>query len=189
MPPVYSYRGGSSSALASRLVLRAHEPSTTGPWQMRVGFPPRSEEATKRRPLVEQWRALLGTSCPGILQGGNFTCPQCKSGVTDLPSKCPTCSLVLLSSQHIARSYHHLFPVPPFEELPWAEDGGGEAGPSGRITEEACFACCRSLRVGAEEVVVRCPSCHHTYCFDCDNYIHDVLHTCPGCESRPVAVS
>ena len=27
------------------------------------------------------------------------------------------CGLTLVSSPHLARSYHHLFPVPPFEEV------------------------------------------------------------------------
>lgn len=28
------------------------------------------------------------------------------------------CALTLVSSPHLARSYHHLFPVPPFTEVP-----------------------------------------------------------------------
>jgi hypothetical protein len=29
--------------------------------------------------------------------------------------------------------------------------------------------------------VRRCPACEHMFCFDCDLFIHETLHTCPGC--------
>ena len=35
-----------------------------------------------------------------------------------LPSDCRVCGTTLVSSPHLARSYHHLFPVPPFKEVP-----------------------------------------------------------------------
>lgn len=38
--------------------------------------------------------------------------------------------------------------------------GGGEAGP----------------------LVLRCPKCWRCFCFDCDVYVHENLHNCPGCE-------
>ena len=37
---------------------------------------------------------------------------------------------------------------------------------------------------GPSEVVVACPHCRCVFCFDCDAYIHESLHNCPGCESR-----
>ena len=37
---------------------------------------------------------------------------------------------------------------------------------------------------GPSEVVVACPRCACVFCFDCDAYIHESLHNCPGCESR-----
>lgn len=27
----------------------------------------------------------------------------------------------------------------------------------------------------------RCPECHHDFCTDCDVFVHDVVHCCPGC--------
>lgn len=93
---------------------------------MRVGFPQKSEDLAKRGPVVDQWKALFGSPCPALLQGGNFLCPQCKMGVASLPAKCNVCGLVLLNAQHIARSYHHLFPVIPFREVPPGEALGGE---------------------------------------------------------------
>ena len=37
---------------------------------------------------------------------------------------------------------------------------------------------------GPSEVVVACPECRSVFCFDCEVYIHESLHNCPGCESR-----
>lgn len=30
---------------------------------------------------------------------------------------------------------------------------------------------------------VSCPKCKQYFCLDCDIYIHESLHNCPGCES------
>lgn len=35
-------------------------------------------------------------------------------------------------------------------------------------------------------VVVRCPECKQLFCYDCDLYIHETLHNCPGCETLSV---
>ena len=45
-----------------------------------------------------------------------FYCPKCQTKVCNLPTNCPVCGLRLVSSSHLARSYHHLFPVEPFIE-------------------------------------------------------------------------
>lgn len=35
-------------------------------------------------------------------------------------------------------------------------------------------------------MVLRCDKgCRQLYCFDCDLYIHESLHVCPGCEAAP----
>ena len=39
----------------------------------------------------------------------------------ELPTACHVCGLTLVSSPHLARSYHHLFPVRPFQEVSPAE--------------------------------------------------------------------
>ena len=41
--------------------------------------------------------------------------------MAELPASCHVCGLTLVSSPHLARSYHHLFPVQPFREVPAAE--------------------------------------------------------------------
>ncbi|KAG0473289.1 hypothetical protein HPP92_015146 [Vanilla planifolia] len=49
--------------------------------------------------------------------GGGYTCPRCKARVCELPTECQICGLALVSSPHLARTYHHLFPVMPFNEV------------------------------------------------------------------------
>lgn len=60
-----------------------------------------------------------GEGC--LLQPGGYTCPRCRARVTELPSQCHVCGLSLVASPHLARSYHHLFPVKPFSEVSAAE--------------------------------------------------------------------
>ena len=52
------------------------------------------------------------------LTTAGLACPRCGSKVCDLPTECPTCSLPLISSPHLARTYHHLFPLDAFVEQP-----------------------------------------------------------------------
>ncbi|OMO71229.1 von Willebrand factor, type A [Corchorus capsularis] len=50
--------------------------------------------------------------------GAGYTCPRCKARLCELPTECRICGLTLVSSPHLARSYHHLFPIAPFDEVP-----------------------------------------------------------------------
>ena len=74
-----------------------------------MGFPQRAADG----PTAV---AFVGPEC--LLQSGGFTCPRCKARVIDLPSTCHVCGLTLVSSSQLARSYHHLFPVKSFVEVP-----------------------------------------------------------------------
>jgi hypothetical protein len=176
------------------------------------------------------------------------------------------------SSPHLARTFHHLFPVRPFEELDEAEvisrkekiDAGKEietnfemtngnkkdlkalpitsstaftpassisssnvatfmvvssssnamdAQPSGQEQgsklinigpsivancadcDRCCFGClkvigCRPVKATITEkreeegeAILRfqCPDCHNIFCPDCDAFLHETLHNCPGC--------
>ena len=40
------------------------------------------------------------------------------------------------------------------------------------------------LADGQTSLHVRCPKCNQHFCLDCDIYIHESLHNCPGCESQ-----
>ncbi|GLJ40996.1 hypothetical protein SUGI_0848700 [Cryptomeria japonica] len=116
--------------------------------------------------------------------GGGYTCPRCKARVCELPTECHICGLTLVSSPHLARSYHHLFPVAPFEEVI------GRTAPNQRLPR-TCFGCQQFLPNPGSKVGVRlaCPRCKKHFCFDCDIYIHESLHNCPGCESSPTITS
>ena len=43
-----------------------------------------------------------------------YVCPQCSAKYCELPVECRGCGLTLVSAPHLARSYHHLFPMTPF---------------------------------------------------------------------------
>lgn len=148
------------------------------------------------------------------LRYGGYQCPKCHSKLCELPSECGVCGLTLVSSPHLARSFHHLFPVPDFDVEGETTDGpragthGGAgavpaaaAGTSGTAATAAatgsppaaaalssppapvsCRSCCRLLP-SSSQLRLRCPACRWTFCIECDEYIHTVLHNCPGCLS------
>ena len=67
------------------------------------------------------------------LTSGGHNCPQCGSRYCELPIECKQCGLTLVSAPHLARSYHHLFPIKPFTEL--------------EVTSEItnCYSCAKSI--------------------------------------------
>ncbi|XP_050368595.1 general transcription factor IIH subunit 2 [Argentina anserina] len=127
---------------------------------IKMGFPQRAAESS-----------VAICSCHKEAKvGDGYTCPRCKARICELPTECRICGLTLISSPHLARSYHHLFPIVPFDEV------------QQHILPRACFGCQQSLgnRSGLR---VACPNCKQHFCLDCDIYIHESLHNCPGCES------
>eukprot|EP00261_Vitis_vinifera_P034858 XP_019076101.1 PREDICTED: general transcription factor IIH subunit 2 isoform X1 [Vitis vinifera] len=112
--------------------------------------------------------------------GGGYTCPRCKARVCELPTECRICGLTLVSSPHLARSYHHLFPIPPFDEVSLSLLNNPH-----QRSSRACFGCQESLLIPGNKptLCVACPKCKQHFCLDCDIYIHESLHNCPGCES------
>jgi transcription initiation factor TFIIH subunit 2 len=60
-----------------------------------------------------------------------YACTRCRTKVCRLPAECPVCGLTLVLSTHLARSYHHLFPLKGWVEVPWSEAS----------KSAACFAC------------------------------------------------
>lgn len=130
---------------------------------VKMGFPSRVAESS---PTL--------CACHSQLVCGGYTCPQCTSRVCALPAVCPSCGLTLVLSTHLARSYHHLFPLKLFVESP-AGNGGKPNGKAKR-----CFACAQVPLTS-----YTCSDCHNTFCTTCDVFIHETLHICPGCESRP----
>eukprot|EP00884_Botryococcus_braunii_P004550 jgi/Botrbrau1/14096/Bobra.182_3s0041.1 len=169
--------------------------SDVGASLVRMGFPQRAGEG-------EEAAVFVGEEVR--LKSGSYTCPRCRARCLELPCQCHVCGLTLISSPALARSYHHLFPVQSFQEVPAADlhliegcGGRGKRSPAElAFAQSYCYGCTAELApdaegAGGEEalveetpgVVVQCPSCKHMFCFECDTYIHESLHNCPGCEA------
>ncbi|KAF3457095.1 hypothetical protein FNV43_RR01752 [Rhamnella rubrinervis] len=137
---------------------------------IKMGFPQRAAEGS-----------VAICSCHKEAKvGGGYTCPRCKARVCELPTECCICGLTLISSPHLARSYHHLFPIVPFDEVSVSLLND----PHLKLPK-ACFGCQQSLLISGNKPGLRvcCPKCKQHFCLDCDIYIHESLHNCPGCES------
>lgn len=152
-----------------------------------MGFPSR---------MVEKTPTLC--ACHGNLTRGGYLCSRCSAKVCSLPATCPTCDLTLILSTHLARSYHHLFPLRNWVEVSWSRarqkgssqcygcmapfpamrgdganaSGGGGGGEKTRRVEGA-----------SESSRYECESCERHFCIDCDVFCHEVAHNCPGCQS------
>jgi len=122
--------------------------------------------------------------CHSELKRQGYLCPRCLAKICDVPTDCDSCGLMIVSSPHLARSYHHLFPVKAYQ----AQSITAADAPS------TCHACSlpfplnrqtMSEGTGVEGVSAvgryQCPDCGHDYCADCDDFVHSVLHVCPGC--------
>ncbi|KYN31121.1 General transcription factor IIH subunit 2 [Trachymyrmex septentrionalis] len=101
-----------------------------------------------------------------------YLCPQCLSKHCELPVECRACGLTLVSAPHLARSYHYLFPVDPFKEI----------APDSDYT--ICFGCQKAI-AQKDKKVYTCGKCNQMFCLDCEIFIHEILHTCPGCAINP----
>jgi len=121
-----------------------------------VGFPAALPEA----------EALC--ACHNALRSATFECPRCGARNCEVPAECAVCALRLLSAPALARTYHHIFPVPPFAR-------GAAAPPAGA----PCAGCAEPLARAAPPLA--CGACGLLFCDDCDATIHETLHTCPGC--------
>ncbi|KAF2767504.1 TFIIH basal transcription factor complex, subunit SSL1 [Teratosphaeria nubilosa] len=151
-----------------------------------MGFPSR---------IVEDKATLC--ACHGNLTRGGYLCSRCKAKVCNLPASCPTCDLTLILSTHLARSYHHLFPLRNWVEVSW-----GRARKKGSTQ---CFGCLsmfppvpmeneadvngkesrkRRAEGASESSRYECETCQNHFCIDCDVFCHEVVHNCPGCQSN-----
>jgi len=144
-----------------------------------MGFPSRT---------VEDHPSLC--ACHAKPSRDGYLCSRCDTKVCSLPSECPVCGLTLILSTHLARSYHHLFPLVNWVEVPW----------SSAKRSTACFACLKpfppipqpeewATSGGGHSSRYECPSCHRHFCIDCDLFAHEVVHNCPGCQSARLPTS
>lgn len=136
---------------------------------VRMGFPKHLSENHPSLCLCH----IDSKNVEGFGSAGYF-CPQCSSKYCDLPVDCNVCGLSLVSAPHLARSYQHLFPLPAFEEVQRIEEGNTR-------TSTLCQGC---RKMCDDPIVYRCKDCLEMFCNDCDLFIHETLHTCPGCSSR-----
>ncbi|KAF8325227.1 Ssl1-like-domain-containing protein [Cantharellus anzutake] len=149
-------------------------PTTSNPSSdlLIMGFPTRLPESSPPSLCV----------CHSDLKSHGYLCPRCLSKLCDVPTDCDICGLTIVSSPHLARSYHHLFPVKPYEARSSVADGDelvctacSLAFPLPPVTSEAMEGVSPVRRY-------RCPDCKHDFCSQCDEFIHDILHVCPGCK-------
>ncbi|KAJ1679522.1 hypothetical protein EV182_001880 [Spiromyces aspiralis] len=88
--------------------------------------------------------------CHYSLTLAGYQCPQCKSKVCEIPNDCDVCGLSLVASPHLARSYHHLFPIPTFieqqqQQLPVGNSASSSGGGGAMDDGAVCFACLTRL--------------------------------------------
>jgi transcription initiation factor TFIIH subunit 2 len=162
-----------------------------------MGFPSRKLEPEGK---------LTACACHNKESREGYSCTRCLAKVCRLPTECPVCGLTLILSTHLARSYHHLFPLKNWVEVSWDE--------AEKVGSVACLACqapfpplsVRAARgkgkgkatamgvIPASETKgvsesgrYACQVCGNHFCIDCDVFCHEVVHNCPGClsDTRP----
>ena len=92
---------------AQRATGRTGGPGSASADLMMMGFPTRLPDTSPR--------ALC--ACHSELKSEGFLCPRCMAKLCDVPTDCDICGLMIVSSPHLARSYHHLFPVKAYTPM------------------------------------------------------------------------
>ncbi|XP_054159198.1 general transcription factor IIH subunit 2-like [Oppia nitens] len=98
---------------------------------MQMGFPTYMNDGQTQASMCV---CHLNNTCNFSTTG--YLCPKCQSKYCDLPVECQVCGLTLVSPAHLARSYHHLFPVDVFQELTVPES----ADTTTTTTTRECYA-------------------------------------------------
>ncbi|KAF3919007.1 hypothetical protein ABW20_dc0110518 [Dactylellina cionopaga] len=176
--------------------------NTSTPSLLMMGFPSRT---------VEMYESLC--SCHSNMTKGGYICPRCSAKVCFLPTECPCCGLTLILSTHLARSYHHLFPLKNWTEVSWSEAHLSTHCYSCQIqfpTQPSPVSPSKSRHTSSRAVKVNdaagnqqaptpapagpisqrysCPDCKTHFCIDCDIFAHESLHNCPGCQAVPAPI-
>ncbi|KAK9744789.1 Ssl1-like [Popillia japonica] len=139
---------------------------------IKMGFPHQMIVEGTEEPLTMCMCHVDSTEEGSKLTTGGYYCPQCYSKYCELPVECRSCGLTLVSAPHLARSYHHLFPAASYREIEFDNQSLN------------CFAC-QKIFSEADKQVYLCSNCQQYFCLDCDIFVHDILHTCPGCATNP----
>ncbi|CAK7235250.1 hypothetical protein SCUCBS95973_009206 [Sporothrix curviconia] len=80
-----------------------------------MGFPSRAIADTH----IAGGGGLSVCACHNKPVREGYACTRCRTKVCRLPAECPACGLTLILSTHLARSYHHLFPLRNWVIVPW----------------------------------------------------------------------
>ncbi|KAI5796824.1 Ssl1-like-domain-containing protein [Pyronema domesticum] len=144
-----------------------------------MGFPSR---------VVEE--KASNCACHSLPSKGGYRCSRCETKVCALPAECPVCGLTLILSTHLARSYHHLFPLKNWKEVSWKD--------AASYGEAACWGCRKQFpeipknppsgtKSGSNTSIssrYMCPECGKHFCVDCDVFAHEMMYNCAGCQSK-----
>lgn len=79
---------------------------------IKMGFPQRNDGEQAGMCLCH-----IDNPTQSKFSSGGYICPQCKNKYCELPVECKVCGLTLVSAPHLARSFLHIFPLDPFEEM------------------------------------------------------------------------
>ncbi|XP_014475198.1 PREDICTED: general transcription factor IIH subunit 2 isoform X4 [Dinoponera quadriceps] len=141
---------------------------------VKMGFPHHAlhSTATDTSMTVCMCHAESSDESVKLMSTTGYLCPQCLSKHCELPVECKACGLTLVSAPHLARSYHYLFPVATFQEI------------ASESNHSSCFGCQKILTEKDKKIYI-CEKCNQPFCLDCEIFIHESLHTCPGCATNP----
>ncbi|CAH8593351.1 unnamed protein product [Dicrocoelium dendriticum] len=104
-----------------------------------------------------------------------YACPRCRAVCCELPMECTVCGLTLVAAPHLARAYHHLFPLDAFEIT-----SVSQLAPEGERLY--CSGC--DVELHGSIPISCCSKCRSAFCNFCDAILHDSVHSCPVCVSK-----
>lgn len=194
-PPTLQTEKSSASLLMMGFPSRSKTEAVVGPPRNKASGEPRMKLGSKKKD------AISFCACHHKPSREGYLCTRCNTKVCRLPAECPCCGLTLILSTHLARSYHHLFPLRNWVKVAWSE----------AHKSAACYACltpfppvskgkgkdkdkepakatlsaeqAKKLEDVSESGRYACVVCHNHFCIDCDVFAHEVVHNCPGCQS------
>eukprot|EP00615_Pteridomonas_danica_P008477 CAMPEP_0114344388 /NCGR_PEP_ID=MMETSP0101-20121206/11380_1 /TAXON_ID=38822 ORGANISM="Pteridomonas danica, Strain PT" /NCGR_SAMPLE_ID=MMETSP0101 /ASSEMBLY_ACC=CAM_ASM_000211 /LENGTH=377 /DNA_ID=CAMNT_0001479707 /DNA_START=17 /DNA_END=1150 /DNA_ORIENTATION=- len=129
-----------------------------------MGFPTREQILPSSVPFI----GYDGGRMINIEQA--YKCPRCQTHMAEVPSMCSICGLTLITAPHLAHSYHHLFPLNAFSP---------NTVPS--LAPRRCYGC--NTEPEQNQETFRCADCSNGFCGQCEMFLHETLHNCPGCLS------
>lgn len=202
-PPTLQTEKSSASLLMMGFPSRSKTEAVVGPPRNKASGEPRMKLGFKKKD------AISFCACHHKPSREGYLCTRCNTKVCRLPAECPCCGLTLILSTHLARSYHHLFPLRNWVKVAWSEahksaacyacltpfppaplvskgkgkdkDKETEKEPTKAATLNAEQA--KKLEDVSESGRYACVVCHNHFCIDCDVFAHEVVHNCPGCQS------